>query len=208
MIQFRLTANEAKNKLMEGNKKYIQAKTGSGDISMEIRHKTCVEGQHPYAIIITCSDSRVLPEEIFSAGIGELFVIQVAGNVIDKNQLGSIEYGIEHLKCGLVLVLGHDHCGAIDATIHMNRQFSYDPSELLEEQEQGSYIQFITNEIADAIGDETDDIKACCLNIRHSIEMIHHSLLVKEEEKHGLEVLGAIYHIDSGEVEFLDTSLS
>ena len=91
--------------------------------------------------MICCSDSRVLPESLFCAGIGELFVIRVAGNVIDNHQLGSIEYAAEHVGCPLILVLGHDRCGAVDAAIR------HDPD---------GYIKFITDEIREAIGEERD----------------------------------------------------
>ena len=82
-----ISAAEALKKLQEGNKRYLQAETNPGDVSPKIRQKTCDEGQIPYAIVITCSDSRVIPESIFAAGIGELFVIRVAGNVMDNHQL-------------------------------------------------------------------------------------------------------------------------
>ena len=87
-----LSAEEALSKLKQGNEKYLNAATGTGDISKEIRKDTCENGQYPYAVVVTCSDSRVIPESIFSAGIGELFVIRVAGNVINDFQLGSVEY--------------------------------------------------------------------------------------------------------------------
>ena len=99
------TAADAIYKLAAGNLKYLNAENGSGDISRRIRMSTWAKGQSPYAIIVTCSDSRVIPENIFSAGIGELFVIRLAGNVIDDHQLGSIEYAAGHLGCRLVVVL-------------------------------------------------------------------------------------------------------
>ena len=77
-------------RLKRGNELYIENNCYEGDVSAQIRKKTSVEGQHPYAIVITCADSRVIPEAIFSTGIGELFVIRVAGNVLDNHQLGSI----------------------------------------------------------------------------------------------------------------------
>ena len=112
-----VSAAEAIQKLKEGNARYLDASSNPGDISKLIRKKTCEEGQSPYAIVVTCSDSRVIPESIFSAGIGELFVIRVAGNVIDNHQLGSIEYAADHLGTNLVVVLGHTHCGAVGAAI-------------------------------------------------------------------------------------------
>ncbi len=181
-----MTAQEALNRLVEGNKKYLNSDTSRGDISLANRVRTCRDGQTPYAIIIACSDSRVIPESIFSAGIGELFVIRVAGNVIDNHQLGSIEYAAEHLGCKLIMVLGHDHCGAVDAAIN------HDPD---------GYIKFITDEIRLAIGDESDDYTACCLNVKHSIEMIESSIEIRQEETHGLKVVGALYHLSDGSVE-------
>ena len=101
------TAADAIYRLAAGNLKYLNAESGNGDISRRVRLATWAKGQSPYAIIVTCSDSRVIPESIFSAGIGELFVIRLAGNVIDDQQLGSIEYAAGHLGCRLVVVLGH-----------------------------------------------------------------------------------------------------
>lgn len=183
-----ITAKEALAKLKAGNAAYMKADFNNGDISVHIREKTYKEGQNPYAIIISCSDSRVIPESIFMAGIGELFVIRVAGNVMDDHQLGSIEYAASHLGCKLIVVLGHTHCGAVDAAIN------HDPQ---------GYIKFITDEISLAIKDETDDYKACCLNVQRSVSIIEESFDIKREEEHGLKVIGAVYHIENGKVEFL-----
>ena len=189
MQSYKITADEAKKRLIIGNQKYIEANELRNDVSPENLLKFSKSGQQPYAIIITCSDSRLVPELIFSAGIGDLFVIRVAGNVIDSHQLGSIEYAAEHLGTGLIVVLGHDHCGAVDAAMN---------------HEPDGYIKFITDEIVKAIGDEKDEVKACCLNVKHSCEIIEHSLQIqKDEREYGLKVLGAIYHLESGEVEFL-----
>ena len=179
------TAGEALEKLKAGNAKYLGATANAGDISPAIREKTCTEGQFPYAIVITCSDSRVIPESIFSAGIGELFVIRVAGNVIDKHQLGSVEYAAGHLGCPLVLVMGHDNCGAVGAAVGGGAE---------------GYIKSITDEIKAAIGGETDSFKASCLNVRHSVKVIEDSL---KEALPDLQVCPAIYHIADGRVEFL-----
>ena len=184
-----LSAKDAMKKLEEGNKRYLSEYTGSGDISPAIRLRTSREGQKPYAIVIACSDSRVIPESIFSAGIGELFVIRLAGNVIDDHQLGSIEYAVEHLGSNLVIVLGHTGCGAVEAAIH------HDPS---------GFIKYITDEIRLAIGDETDPYRACCLNVEHSVKQISHALDI-DHLRHGNDpaVIGAVYRIDDGHVEFL-----
>lgn len=182
-----LSATEALEKLKEGNQRYLTASANPGNISPQIRKDTCENGQSPYATVITCSDSRVIPESIFSAGIGELFVIRVAGNVMDKHQLGSVEYAADHLGTNLVVVLGHDHCGAVGAAL------SSDPE---------GYVKFITDEIRKAIGEEKDPLRASCLNVERSVSVIKESLGVPEDGP--LKVCGAVYHIASGEVEFLN----
>ncbi len=182
-----ITSNEAILKLKEGNKKYLNASSCTGDISQDVRKKTCELGQSPYATILTCSDSRVIPECIFSAGIGELFVIRVAGNVVDRHQMASIEYAAEHLGCSLVLVLGHNHCGAVDAAIN------HDPQ---------GFVKFITDEIKLAIGGEKDEFCASCLNVRYSVSKIKMNF-AKSKKLSDLTVIGAIYHLEDGSVEFL-----
>lgn len=186
-----ISHNEALSKLIEGNKKYIQANANEiGDISPAKRLDTHLNGQKPYAIIITCSDSRVIPENIFMAGIGELFVIRIAGNVIDEHQLGSIEYAAGHLGAPLILVLGHTHCGAVDAAIN------HDPE---------GYIKFITDKIKQAIGNETNPHKAAELNVKFCVKEIEASLEIQEiENEEDLFVTGAIYDIETGNVEFWD----
>ena len=184
-----ISATEAKKKLIEGNQKYLDAKAGTGDISKAIRLQTAEQGQHPYAIVITCSDSRVIPESIFSAGIGDLFVIRVAGNVLDNHQLGSIEYAAEHLGTKLIVMLGHTRCGAVGAVLAGHS---------------GGFIDYLLKDIALAIGDEKDAFKASCLNVQHGVQRIRHELKIHPiEDEKGLEVIGAIYHIEDGTVEFL-----
>lgn len=180
---------EALAKLKAGNAQYIAAKVNCKDISQVRRTDTLVNGQKPYAIIITCSDSRVIPENIFMAGIGDLFVIRIAGNVIDEHQLGSIEYAASHLGAPLIVVMGHTHCGAIDAAIN------HDPE---------GYIKFITDKIKAAIGEEKDAYKAACLNVKSCEEEIEASLEIQEvEHQEGLRVIGALYHLENGVVDFL-----
>ena len=188
MRAFIMTDDKELKKLKDGNKKYLDSETGKGNISRALRLYTKEHGQHPYAIIVTCSDSRVIPESIFSAGIGDLFVIRVAGNVIDDHQLGSIEYAAGHLGSPLIVVMGHTFCGAVNAAIH------HDPE---------GYIKYITDEIKQAIGDEQDDFRACCLNVKRSIDIIEHSLDIHKMEEKGMAVVGAVYHIEDGRVEFL-----
>lgn len=183
-----ISANEAMQRLIDGNKRYMTAITNPGDVSPARRKDTYENGQCPYAIILACSDSREIPEAIFSAGIGELFVIRVAGNVVDDHQLGSIEYAADHLGCRLVVVLGHDRCGAVDAAMN------HDPD---------GHIKFITHEISLAIGNERNEFKACCLNVERSVRIIDENVDIKHLEEEGLKVVGAIYHLEDGKVEFL-----
>lgn len=169
-------------RLKEGNAAYLNARTGCGDVSPEIRLHTVKSGQKPYAVIIACSDSRVIPEYIFSAGIGDLFVIRVAGNVIDNNQLGSIEYAVGHLGCKLAVVLGHTFCGAVGASMQPN----------------GGFVKFITDEIRLAVGAEKDGFRASVLNAKHSVAKIKELMHYID----GLQIVGAIYDTESGKVEF------
>ena len=184
-----IPAHEAKSRLIEGNKRFINATSNPGDVSLERRVDTLKNGQHPYAIVLCCSDSRQVPEAIFSAGIGELFVIRVAGNVVDSHQLGSIEYAADHLDCKLVVVLGHNHCGAVEAAI------KHDPD---------GHIKYITDDIREAIKEEKDEYIATCLNVKHSVKVIEENTDMKLLEKKGLEVIGAVYHLEDGHVEFLE----
>ena len=174
-------ALNALERLKKGNKIYVNSVKGEGDISPEKRLETYENGQKPYAVIISCADSRVIPESIFSAGIGDLFVIRVAGNVVGDFQLGSVEYAVEHLGCRLVVVLGHTGCGAVGGALKQN----------------SGYLKFITDEIRHAIGTETDTVKASILNVNQSVSKIKDC--IKEE---GLLVIGALYHTDSGSVDF------
>ena len=104
-------------KLMDGNKRYVEAKLASKDLGDSKRKELSTKGQKPFAIVITCSDSRVPPELLFDQGLGDIFVIRVAGNVLDPIALGSVEYGAEHLHAPLVFILGHTKCGAVTATL-------------------------------------------------------------------------------------------
>ena len=112
-----ISADEALRKLMDGNKRYVENKLTIGSRSDTASRKALANSQKPYAVILCCSDSRVPPEIIFDKGLGEIFVIRVAGNVSDPIVLGSIEYAAEHLGSSLVMVLGHQRCGAVRETV-------------------------------------------------------------------------------------------
>jgi carbonic anhydrase len=109
--------DEALQKLMDGNKNYVENKLTIAAMSDAAARMSLAKTQKPYAIILTCSDSRVPPEIIFDKGLGEIFVIRVAGNIPDPVVLGSIEYAAEHLGSTLIMVLGHERCGAVTATV-------------------------------------------------------------------------------------------
>ena len=184
-----LSSDEALARLKAGNERYLRARTSTSDISPELRAQTAAEGQRPYAIVLACSDSRVIPEAIFSANIGDLFVIRVAGNIVDNHQMGSIEYADEHLGCHLVVVLGHTGCGAVEAAIH---------------HELTGNVKFIGDEIAQAIDGEKDEAAATLKNIEHSVQKIKDRRdVLLEDEEFDLRIVGALYHTDTGLVEFL-----
>ncbi len=168
-------------KLINGNKDFQK----NGNIA--IRLKTASEGQHPYAIVICCSDSRVIPEKLFSAEIGDLFVIRVAGNVLDNHQLGSIEYAAAHLGCKLIIMLGHTGCGAVSAALSGHAD---------------GFIAYITEDILEAVGDEKDPDKACKLNVIDGVNRIKKEFALHPEISN-VDVRGAIYNIESGTVEWL-----
>ena len=142
--------------LKEGNKGFLwQVKNFSNYKKM--LKDLADNGQHPFALIITCSDSRVVPEYIFDKPVGNLFVIRTAGNVINEGELGTIEYAIEHLQIKTILVLGHTNCGAVHAAIH---------------NEKGKYLDPILSKIKLAIGDEQDELLATTLNAESVKEFI------------------------------------
>ena len=178
------TAVSALERLKAGNNAYLKAEKNGGDISIKRRLFTSQNGQSPYAVIVGCADSRVIPESIFSAGIGELFVIRAAGNVLDNFALGSVEYAVEHLHVKLVVVMGHTGCGAVGAAHQKN----------------SGYLKHITDEIKRAIGEEKNGDKASILNATHSAEKIR-GILPQAED---VMIVSALYHTDSGVVDFFD----
>ena len=146
-------------------------------------YQDLIKGQHPYALIISCSDSRVIPEEIFNVSPGELFVIRTAGNVINEGELATIEYAVEHLNIKYILVLGHTNCGAIHASIH---------------NEHGKYIDVILNRIRKSIGNECDELIASKLNALNEAKFI----LEKFPQYDGI-IKAGIYDIKTNKVTIL-----
>ena len=126
-----------------GNKEFLNIL--ENDKALKDRRDELVKGQHPEVLVITCSDSRVVPEFIFNCSLGDIFVIRTAGNVINEGELATVEYAIEHLKVKRIVVLGHTHCGAVHATI---------------KNEKGRYLDPILNRIRKNIGDISDEYLA------------------------------------------------
>lgn len=110
------SCEQAYSKLIEGNQRCVSGNLAQKDLS-DAKRKELAKGQKPFAIVVGCSDSRVAPELIFDQGLGDIFVVRVAGNVVDPIALGSIEYAAEHLNSPLIIVLGHEKCGAVAATL-------------------------------------------------------------------------------------------
>lgn len=176
-------ADEALEKLKDGNARFLMSDSNPGDCSFERRWEL-VAGQNPYAVIVSCSDSRVVPEDIFSAGLGEIFVIRVAGNVLGDHELGSVEYAVGHLGAKLVVVLGHERCGAIAAAIDGHGH---------------GYIQTLIDAIKPAIGDEDDPKKASMANAEYVAREIADRLGLNTDDS--VKVVSAYYHL-SGKVTF------
>ncbi len=187
-----VTGEDVLKLLMENNKVYEKSAHNFADITPKRRQETANNGQKPYAIIVTCSDSRVPPEHIFQAGIGDLFVIRNAGNIISTNELGSIEYAVKHLGVKLVLVLGHTKCGAVSAALKCDCA-----------EENVSQLQNVVHKIHKAVKNENNPRTAERLNVEHSLKNIQNYKLLNQYLKENKILLkGGLYNINTGSVEF------
>ena len=197
-----ISADEALQKLLEGNKRYVaQQMTGQKLCDLSAREGLATS-QHPYAIILSCSDSRVPPEIIFDKGLGEVFVVRVAGNVPDPVVVGSVEYAAEHLGSPLVVVLGHERCGAVTAAVEAKGK---------PEGNIGAIIKTIAPAVKQARKEfkgadkaglvETaidDNVKLVSANLTKQSPLLKH--LVKEGK---LKIVAAKYDLDDGQVRLL-----
>lgn len=179
-------------KLISGNKRFIEEKT----IHPHQNKKTVLDNQnaqHPFAVVLTCSDSRVSPEILFDQGIGDLFVIRNAGNLISDIDMGSIEYAVEHLDAKLIIVLGHTECGAIKAYVgDKNNEYKKHLSHI------DDIVETIANEKEEKQIPKKDNLNACVIaNIKHSLKMIEENPIVKE--KHS-KVVPMEYDIHTGKI--------
>ncbi len=191
-----LTPDQALARLMEGNERYVHAKMRHPDES-PARRQQLIAAQHPFAIILGCADSRVAPELLFDEGLGDLFVIRVAGNIVDDAVLGSIEYAVEHLGTKLVVVLGHEGCGAVSAAVSGDA---------------AGHVTTLVKAIrpaAQATANQPGDkIHNCVIeNARRVARQIRESEPVLREEVQAkrLKVVAADYALDTGKVSLLDT---
>ena len=174
--------------IFEGNEYYVTHSCNPSVLDDARRLDLTKNGQKPYAVIVTCGDSRVPPEHIFSTGLGDLFVIRNAGNVIGINESGSAEYAADHLGTPLIVVLGRTHCGAVHA--------------ILEGGGHGN-VRFITDEIRWAIKNEHDPRKCEWLNAKNSVQRLLENPILKDlKDQSRLEILPAVYDIETGKVTF------
>ena len=175
-------------RLVQGNEDYVAGNRNRSDISHARRVETADNGQHPFAIVVSCSDSRVPPEHVFSAGIGDLFVVRTAGNVVSDLDLGSIEFGAKHLGASVIVVLGHNLCGAVTAAMAGHIEGN---------------ITSITKEIQPGIVGAQNQAEAERLNIANTYNRILESEIVRNLVEQGkLAVVQSKYDIHTGVVEF------
>ena len=193
-----LSASDALSRLQHGNLRYIQDK-GVRPNSDSNRREQLTGGQKPYAIILACADSRVSPEIVFDEGLGDLFVIRVAGNVSDNMVLGSIEYAVLHLGVNLVVVMGHQSCGAVTAAMD-NKDFDGPATH--------SHIDSLIDAIRPAVRAVADGDNLLERSIKQNAVMVSAQIRTSDPvmgglEKDGVVVAPAYYKLDSGEVVWI-----
>ncbi len=193
---FRIPAQEGLLKLIEGNRRFIRGEARFRTVCKEILAEMA-KGQQPFATILGCSDSRVPPELIFDANFGELFIIRVAGNVISREVMGSLQYAGAHLRTPLFVVLGHEGCGAVKAALQsINERAAHQ-----------SHIQVLVDNIVAGLPKLTSENKlaeAVEGNVRWSMQQIRETPEWSNALSLGARLVGAIYRISSGEVNFLN----
>ena len=200
-----IEAREALRRLREGNRRFVHDRTGDA-ATRPSRRRELVDSQEPFAIILGCSDSRVPAEIVFDQGLGDLFVIRVAGNIVAPSQVGSVEFAAERFGTRLVVVLGHSQCGAILATLEQLARPTSDQSRNLR-----SIVDRIRPSVstllATAAERDRDELidQAVRANIRASVDHLRHGSEVLEQlGGEGLLVVGAEYSLATGLVDFFD----
>lgn len=201
-----VTAQTALDRLREGNRRFAANMIAEND-RLTTRPAEVADGQEPFAIILGCSDSRVPAEIVFDQGLGDLFVIRVAGNVVAPSQIGSVEFAATKFGTRLVVVLGHSQCGAIEETLLQLQEPTENRSRNL-----SSIVDFIRPSIesllAQGLGDDPDAVieQAVRANVRASVEQMRHGSQILEELERdaGLVIVGAEYSLKTGLVDFFD----
>ncbi|NQV86566.1 MAG: carbonic anhydrase [Woeseiaceae bacterium] len=202
-----ISAVDALERLREGNRRFVSDEVSEETLASREHRAGTAKPQNPFAIILACSDSRVPTELIFDRGIGDLFVIRVAGNIVAPSQIGSIEFAAKQFGTRLVVVLGHSDCGAIIATLQ----------ELgLKDSHRSPNLRAIVDRIRPALEpvlsehSDLDDeavINECVrANVRASVEQLRHGSLILEQliDSDDLTIVGAEYSIETGSIEFFE----
>ncbi len=202
-----LTAAEALYRLKEGNRRFVAGVHEAAGISRNVQFKDMAEGQEPFAVILGCSDSRVPVEIVFDQGLGDLFVIRVAGNIVAPSQVGSVEFAADLFGTPLVVVLGHTQCGAISAAIaELQRPNEIRSRNLMSivDRVMPSVESLVDTDYAYDL--ETLKLQAIRANVRASVNHLRHGSEVLESliAHNGLMVVGAVYALETGEVEFFE----
>ncbi|WP_375289367.1 carbonic anhydrase [Qipengyuania sp.] len=196
-----LTPDQALDLLREGNAAFLQG-SQTNVLTDAQRRLTLAGGQEPFAAYVTCSDSRVPPELLFGRGLGELFIIRNAGNTVDTVALGSIEYAVAVLKVPLVVVMGHESCGAVKAATEVVSENATFPGSI------GRMVEPIIPAVLQARGQEGDKLEnAVRQNVRRVVGQLRNQtdpLMLEPQQSGRLKVVGAYYSLGSGKVDFFD----
>jgi carbonic anhydrase len=202
-----IPAHEALQRLKQGNRRFVAEVSGQDEQRSQTRRNALIAGQEPFAIILGCSDSRVPAEIVFDQGLGDLFVIRVAGNVVASSQVGSVEFAAARYGTRLVVVLGHSQCGAILATLEDLQQPSDHRSRGLRsivDRVRPSVEALLSTELRhhpEALVQQAvrANIRASVNHLRHGSELLEQLIV-----HNGLLVVGAEYSLETGLVEFFE----
>jgi carbonic anhydrase len=191
---------EALNRLVEGNTRFVSGKAKHPRQDAATR-KHLTSGQQPFATVLSCSDSRVPPELVFDQGIGDLFVVRVAGNIGGEDDLGSVEYAVEHLNTSLVVVMGHEMCGAVTAAL---------APDSVRKREADGIQQMLAHVLPSLVGIDrslppAEQVhRGVEANVRASVEHLRNTQELREKIASGkLNVVGAVYELETGKVRVL-----
>ncbi len=206
-----ISAKAALERLREGNQRFVSGARNLDLLTSQARRSELTEGQEPFAVILGCSDSRVPVEIVFDQGLGDLFVIRVAGNIVAPSQIGSVEFAAERFGTRLVVVLGHSRCGAIAATLAELQRPTENQSRNLR-----SIVDFVRPSVEKLLETglkydlDTLTQYAIHANIRASVRQMRHGSPMLEQliQSEGLLVVGAEYSLDTGIVDFFDAAQS